>query len=448
VKKQLLQMMNMDVADVASMPALKRYTAAILRFSWRVTNRFVADRCIQRASALGYASLLAIVPLVVLGFSIFTSFQAFDVVSNHVRSALLEYLLPTSQHVVEDYLGNIADKAGALSAFGIIGLLFTAVALLNTMEEAFNDIWRISRTRPLLSKFIVFWSMLTLSPILIGASISITSYFTALPIIRDVAVGASAIRDIPFLVPWMISTIAMTSLYVALPNTRVPLRHAIVGGMVSAALFECTKIGFAFYITELANYEKIYGALGTLPVFLIWLYLIWIVLLFGAEVTFCLQNPEKSRRQQLWLKRPDIQLFFSYLALIRAAEALQQGKTLKFNSFLEETGLSANIIQEWLDHLGDKHLLQRVIDQEDLNDQDSWALAIDPHLCSMAEIHDILIGKALAIPPEWSDSPIAQALLPLYQTIEQNNTGVLSQVALSSFSHKSDTFRPVKQDQP
>lgn len=430
MKDQLRQMMNMDVADVASLPALKRYTAGFLRFALRVTNRFIQDRCIQRASALGYASLLAIVPLVVLGFSIFTSFQAFDVVANNVRGALLEYMLPTSQHVVEDYLGNIADKAGALSVFGIIGLLFTAVALLNTMEEAFNDIWRITRTRPILAKFVVFWSLLTLSPILIGASITITSYFTALPIIRDVAEGASAISQVPFLLPWSISTIAMTSLYIVLPNTRIPLRHALIGGMIAGALFESTKLGFAFYITELANYEKIYGALGTLPVFLIWLYLIWLVVLFGAEVTFCLQHPEKSRRQQQWLDRPDIQLFFSYLALIRASEALSRGDTLNFDAFAEETKLSDNVIQEWIDHLCNKGLLQRVVTK---NNEDRWTLSHDPHALTLTDIHQMLIGKALSIPEEWKDSPVADNLRPLYQKLEQNNADMLSHITLSDF---------------
>ncbi|MDX8403925.1 MAG: YihY family inner membrane protein, partial [Mariprofundaceae bacterium] len=276
LKEQLQRAMEMDVSEIASLPALKRYTFSLLRFFWRVIRRFVEDKCIQRASALGYASLLAIVPLVALGFSIFTSFQAFDVVAGNVRDALFEYLLPTSQLAVQGYLGQVADKATALSIFGVLGILFIATALLNTMEEALNDIWRISRSRSWLSKFITFWSVLTLSPILIGASLTITSYFVALPVIRDVAEGASVVSHIPFLLPWIISSIAMAALYMVLPNTSVPFRFAVTGGLIAGALFELTKLGFAFYVTELANYEKLYGALGTIPVFLIWLYLIWV----------------------------------------------------------------------------------------------------------------------------------------------------------------------------
>ena len=144
MKQQLSHMLEMDVADIASLPALYRHGTHLLRFSYRVIERFLADKCIQRASALAYASLLAIVPMVALGFSVFASFQAFDAFAGSARDILLQYLLPTSQQVVQDYLGSVADKTTALSVFGVIGLLFTATALLNTIEEAFNDIWRIT----------------------------------------------------------------------------------------------------------------------------------------------------------------------------------------------------------------------------------------------------------------------------------------------------------------
>jgi len=196
LKQQCRKMLEMDVADIASLPALFRHTTHLLRFSIRVIRRFISDQCIQRASALAYASLLAIVPMVALGFSVFTSFQAFDAMAGNISDSLLNYLLPTSQKAVQDYLGSVADKTTAISVFGVIGLLFTATALLNTVEEAFNDIWRITRARAWLSKFITFWATLTLAPILIGASITITSYFTALPVIRDVAQGASYILAI------------------------------------------------------------------------------------------------------------------------------------------------------------------------------------------------------------------------------------------------------------
>ena len=175
LRKQMSKILEMDVADIASLPALYRHATHLLRFCNRVLHRFIADKCIQRASALAYATLLAIVPMVALIFSVFTSFQAFNSVSSKLTEILLEYLLPTSQQAVQGYLATVTDQTTALSVFGVLGLLFTATALLNTVEEAFNAIWRITRARALLSKFVTFWATLTLAPILIGASISITS---------------------------------------------------------------------------------------------------------------------------------------------------------------------------------------------------------------------------------------------------------------------------------
>ncbi|MFC1567840.1 YihY family inner membrane protein [Pseudomonadota bacterium] len=427
IKEQLAHLMEMDVAEVASLPALRRYTLGLLRFTWRVIQRFIEDKCIQRASALGYASLLAIVPLVALGFSVFTSFQAFDVVAGNVRGALLEYLLPTSQMAVEGYLDQVANKATALSIFGILGLLFTATALLNTMEEAFNDIWRISRARSWLSKFVTFWSVLTLSPILIGASITITSYFVALPVIRDVAEGASMISHVPFLAPWLISSVAMTTLYIVLPNTSVPYRYAVIGGLVSGALFELTKLGFAFYITELANYEKLYGALGTLPVFLIWLYLIWVVLLIGAEIVFCLQHPEQSHTQGRIFFKPGIQKFYSHLILLRAAQVMQSGESLHLKHLVHETNIPDNILQELMDRLCEKDLLKQVLSKDP---QGAWVLGRDADKLSLNTIHQALSPNIMEVPEEWQQTPIGRTLSGIYFRMNREQDDILESITI------------------
>ncbi|MDQ6964738.1 MAG: YihY family inner membrane protein, partial [Mariprofundales bacterium] len=348
---------NMDVTAVASLPAIARFLVQFLQLFMRAGRRFIADQCIQRASALAYASLLAIVPLVVLGVSVFTSFQAFDKVSTYLSHLLLDSLVPTSRLQVESYLSQVTSKATALSLFGIVGLLFTATALINTMEEAFNYIWRISRSRPLIAKFITFWSVITLSPILIGLSISITSYFAATPLLNQVSAGASAMSQVPFLVPWCISSLAMMSLYMALPNTSVPFRHALLGGVVAGVMFELTKYGFTLYVTELANYEKLYGALGTLPVFLVWLYLVWVVVLLGAEITFCLQHPAQAKLSpgRDVYGRGESQ-FYRWFIILRAAEMMHEGKILLLQQLSQELSMPNNILQEWLDDLVNRGL--------------------------------------------------------------------------------------------
>jgi len=420
------RLLDMDVADIASLPAMKRHALGFLHFISRVGRRFVHDRCIQRASALAYASLLAFVPLIALGVSVFASFDAFNAVADRVRDMLLSNLLPTSHDVVERYIASITSRTTALSIFGIIGLLVTATALLNTVEEAFNHIWRISRTRPLFSKFITFWATLTLAPIFIGASISITSYFAALPILKQVTAQAATLRQTPFLFPWLMSSAALTTMYMVLPNTRVPFRFAAAGGLIAGALFEFSKNAFAFYVTHLAHYEKLYGALGALPIFLIWLYVVWVVVLAGSEIVFCLQHPEQSHRKQAFFMSSGVRQFFAHLILVRAAERLRAGGVLRLDDLNTETGVPDNILQEWLDNLCHAGLLRPVSDRAG----EGWVLGRDACHLTLAEIHDALSGPALHVPDDWSDTSLGRKLAGLYLRMERERTNTLGNVTL------------------
>ncbi|ATX80111.1 tRNA-processing RNAse BN [Mariprofundus aestuarium] len=433
IAQQLSKLLEMDVADIASLPSLYRHATHLFRFAYRVVMRFIDDRCIQRASALAYASLLAIVPMVALGFSVFTSFQAFDAMAGSVSDSLLSYLLPTSQKAVQDYLGTVADKTTAISVFGVIGLLFTATALLNTIEEAFNDIWRITRARAWLSKFITFWATLTLAPILIGASITITSYFTALPVIKEVAEGASYISEAPFLVPWLMSSLAMATLYSVLPNTSVPFRYAAVGGLVAGALFEWAKFGFAFYVTEVANYERLYGALSTLPIFLIWIYLIWVIVLLGSEIAFCMQHPEQSHRQTSSFQKPGIRQFYSHLILLRSAQALHQGNTLNMDDLIDDTGLPSNILQEWLDQLCNIKLLRYT---ESSDEEPGWVPGFDAEQMSLYEIFVRLNETPMEVPEEWQGTSIGRQLAGLYFRLGRERSGLLKSMNIREIMEK------------
>ncbi|MDQ6976311.1 MAG: YihY family inner membrane protein [Mariprofundaceae bacterium] len=425
------RVLDMDAADIASLPAIWRYTSALFRFFWRVLSRFVDDHCIQRASALGYATLLAIVPLLVLAFSVFAGFQVFESYADKMTDWVLQNFVATSQDTLKVYLGSVTDKTGALSAFGIIGLLFTITALLNTVEEAFNDIWRVTKARPLLTKFFIFWSLLTLSPILMGASISITSYFAALPVFQGVAEGASTLQHIPFVVPWLISTAAMTTLYKLLPNTNVPFFHAIVGGMVAGALFETSKFGFTFYVTEIADYKKVYGALGTLPVFLLWLYLVWVVVLIGAEVAFCSQHPEKSKRHGAWLLRPGVRNFYQHLILLRAAQAFDQGQALTIKMIAEETKLGNSMLRIWFEELAEKGLLHRLAEPEN-----EWIVAKSSATLHLYAIHHTLNGTSMEIPENYVNTALGHTLSGVHSRMQRQQAEYLGDITLQQLVQK------------
>jgi len=313
--------------------------------------------------------------------------------------------------------------------------LFTATALLNTVEEAFNDIWRITRARAWLSTFIVFWATLTLAPILIGASISITSYFTALPIIKYVAQGASLISDVPFLLPWLMSSLSMATLYCVLPNTSVPFRYAAVGGLVAGALFEWTKVGFAFYVTDVANYERLYGALSTLPIFLIWIYLIWVIVLLGSEIAFCMQHPEQSHRQQSNFQKPGVRQFYSHLILLRAAQALHRGELLLMHDVLAETNVPENVMQEWLDQLCKKDLLRQTTSSDAVP---GWLPGFDVDRMSLHGLFEQLNETPMDVPQAWQDTALGRQLTGIYFRLDRERSGLLDSMTMREFMQRQD----------
>jgi len=390
--------------------------------------RFLNDRCLQRASALAYANLLAIVPIVVLAFSIFASFQDFDHLAERIQHHLVTYLVPTSQQIILDYLANLSGKSTSLSIFGVIGLLITVTALLTTMEEAFNDIWRIKKRRTHLSRFITFWSLLTLSPLLLGASISITSYFAALPMIHDVTENTSVFQHIPFLIPWVISSLAMTTLYMSLPNTFVRFRSAMIAGFISGALFEVSKLGFTFYVTELANYEKLYGTLGTLPIFLIWIYLTWVIVLFGAEINVCLQQP--TRLNQTTNRKPSEQLMYFHYILYIAAKAFQTGKGIKINDTAEMMACHEADLVPYFKALKNNHLLQTTTHAKE--DTSQWILGMDASKITWATIHNLVYSvdiRTIHAP----ELPWHQPLKIKYQELAEQQNTQLAHIKLSDF---------------
>jgi len=434
LKKQIHRMLHIDLLEITDLPRGRRLGIQALQMSIRMIMQFIEDRCIQRASALAYASLLAIVPLVILAFSIFSSFQAFETLSGQIQSLIVEYFVPTSQHIVMNYLGSMSGKATSLSIFGFLGLLITTTALLTTMEEAFNDIWRIREKRSQFSRFITFWALLTLSPMLMGASISITSYFAALPMIHHVAESASLLPNIPFLIPWLISSSAMTALYITLPNTTVVFRYALISGLIAGALFELGKLSFAFYVTELANYERLYGVLGTLPIFLIWLYLTWVIVLLGAEINYGLQHGGSARSEQ----QADVSMgeihFIAHLILWKAATAFQQGEAVDFQLLKRVCHINSKQLHALLHTLSEKKLLQPIMDIA--QDNPAWMLGMDSQNITLQAIHDAVHGASFSAPKQLRTTPFHPEITRIYGQLQNQQDQILSQHSLSDFIQK------------
>jgi membrane protein len=262
-------------------------TLQLRQLGWflaHVLRRFDQDRCLQISSSLTFTTLLALVPLVTIVLTLMSAFPVFSALGEHIHAFLLANMLPEKAgKIVAGYIEQFSGRAGRLTALGTVFLAVTAFLMMFTMERAFNSIWRVSRPRPLAQRILVYWAALTLGPVLIGASLSITSYVVgaSLGLTRQTPLAGIAIL---WLVPFVSTWAAFTLLYYFVPNRAVKPRHALFGGLVAALVFEIMKRGFALYIAQMPTYTLVYGAFAVVPIFLLWIYFSWVVIVIGALI--------------------------------------------------------------------------------------------------------------------------------------------------------------------
>jgi len=268
----------------------------VRRFVRQVAQRFVHDRCQRVAGALSFTTLLAIVPLTAVTVSVLSLFPMFGAWMNVIQEFIYSNFVPAAGDVVQKYLTQFASKAGRLTAVGIAFLVLTSIMLMATIEQAFNDIWRVRNTRKLLYRFLSYWALLTLGPVLIATSLVLTTHlFTALPFSAktDATLLSQALET---LLPWVLEFGAVVLLFFVVPNIAVPWRHAVVGAAFTVVLLEVAKALFAGVMKYfILSYKIVYGTVAALPIFLIWIYISWVIILLGAIVTATLGE------EGLWL---------------------------------------------------------------------------------------------------------------------------------------------------
>jgi membrane protein len=250
-----------------------------------VAYRFFEDRSSQTAGSLTYTTLLSIVPLLTVALALSTAFPVFDQLVDALEDYALDNFLPNAQglEALAEQIQSFTEAAGRLTALGLAGLALTSVLLMLTIDESLNRIFRVRRRRPLLQRLLTYWALITLGPVLVGASLSMTSFLlgASLGLLKLGAAAESLLGVLPFVLTW--ATLAL--LYVVVPYRQVRWRDALLGALLAALMFEIAKRGFAFYITRFPTYTLIYGTFATLLIFLVWLYVSWMVVLIGATVT-------------------------------------------------------------------------------------------------------------------------------------------------------------------
>jgi membrane protein len=253
-----------------------------LRFVYR---RWTEDRCPQIAGSLTYTTVLALVPTFVIAVAVLSTSPVFEGVMSKIKIFLLLNLAPEiAGRIITVYMGQFAANAARLTSAGIAIVFVLAVWLLLIMDRSLNAIWRVRRSRPYWISALGYVVLILLGPVLIGVSVSITTY------IMSLSAGATGLPAkfhaiVLRAVPLSMSALVFFLIYRIIPHRHVPWRHALLGGVVAAFLFESAKQLFSFYVHAAPTYNMVYGAFAAVPLFLIWIYLSWLIILLGAEIT-------------------------------------------------------------------------------------------------------------------------------------------------------------------
>lgn len=266
---------------------LRRLPAELLAFPWRPTvatlwERLREDRLGVTAGSLTFTTVLALVPLFAVVLAVFTAFPAFAHLQEALQQWLVDSLIPESiAGSVLGYLTQFASKASRLGAVGFAGLAVTAVSLMLTIDKTLNQIWRVDARRPLGQRILVYWAALTLGPVVLGASLAITSYLATasrgwmphLPGGADLALVS---------LQFLLMTAGLAALYRYVPNTLVRWRHAAGGALFVVVCLALARQALGFYLGRMPSYSVIYGTFAAVPILLLWVYLAWLIVLLGA----------------------------------------------------------------------------------------------------------------------------------------------------------------------
>jgi membrane protein len=263
------------------------------RLSRLVHQRFRDDRCTRAAGALSFTTLIALVPLLAVVFAVLSVFPVYERWMDVVLEFTHSNFVPAAGEAVAKYLKEFTTKAAHLTVWGMLFVLVTALFMMATIERSFNDIWHVQRPRRRLHRLIGYWAVLTLGPVLVAAGLSLGAYVHGAAVLNLALLPISVRAVLDDALPYFFETLAFVLLYMAGPNVSVRFRHALSGGLFAALMFEIAKGLFAAYIGRYANYQQIYGAIAVLPVFLLWVYISWTIVLLGAVLTASL--PEWRR---------------------------------------------------------------------------------------------------------------------------------------------------------
>jgi len=366
---------------------MRKQLRAAWEFFLALVTRFREERVTQTSGSLTYTTLLSLVPLFTVALAITTAFPVFDEWIGALQLFILENVLPDTPAVdtIVEQINSFSENAARLTAIGIAGFVVTAVMLMLTVDNALNRIFRVQRRRTILQNVFIYWAVITLGPLLIGASLSGT-YMALRQTVS--ALQFDFIGEALFgFVPFVLTCGALMLLYGVVPSRRVEWRHALLGGFLAGIGFEIAKRAFAIYLSKVPTYTLIYGAFATIPIFLVWLYMSWLVVLTGAIFTAMLPQfrakPERHR-----VTGEDLADALGVLGAL--AQAHRAGEVIGLNTLARQQRILPDRCEQILERAAALGWAART-------ERDGWVLARDASTIRIAEIYRAYVFDVDAI---------------------------------------------------
>ncbi len=380
---------------------LQRKLAATITFCRYALHRFSRDGCFAAAGALSYTTLVSLVPLGVIALGILSAFPNFVTVRQELLELVFSNFVPQISEQAAWWFQYFAESAAQATAIGIVGIAATGVLLLATVEDQLNALWRVTTPRPWGQRVVAYWTLMTLGPLLVGMSLTLSTYLDTAA--RRAGLDPQAIAQLASgwphffarLVPFVLELVACTLLYCVIPNCAVRWRDGAVGAAVAAILIEILKIGFAFYISTMSSYQTVYGALAAIPIFLLWMYVSWMAVLLGAVVAANLPTWRVDERL-VRISSGGVRLGFSLALIAALARAQRRGATCRIPALAAELGVATSVVDEHLQRLARAGFATPTQDG-------AWVLGWSPE---SATLHDLYLALGLPLAGSWLARPV------------------------------------------
>lgn len=260
---------------------------------------FLWARCQQDnikvpAGHLAYVTLLSIVPFLAVIFYMLSAFPMFSDLNKIMEDLIYNNFVPTSGDAIKDHVGGFIENTKKMSMMGIASLIVIALLLISTIDQTINRIWRCTNKRSIIQAFTIYWTILSLGPIILGSSIALSSYlFSIVQAQGFLSAGQQLLSFMPFIIAWL----TFAGVYTLVPHQRVSFRYSCLGGLTASLLLNLGTDLFTLYITNFPSQQIIYGALAVIPILFVWIYFNWLIVLFGAEVTSTLEEYSTKQNQ-------------------------------------------------------------------------------------------------------------------------------------------------------